>query len=306
MIEDYKKRESYSSAHICAAVKRSIFTYYGADHELYMGDVTPQFLTGYEHWLTVTKKCSWNTSSLYIRFIRIACNRALEDGNVKHIPNLFKHVFTHVTRNHERALLPKEMRMLITPDAADAPAGSGAPKRRSPRRPILKAALYLELLVRLQGISFRDLATLRKADVHGDYIVFRRQKTGVEVHIRLTESVRNLLGRCKADPDSPFLLNLLDSTLTGEALYNNYCRALRNMNYYLKKLALLRGVCRKVSSYCARHTWATVAKDQKIPLLVIAECLGHTSATTTEAYLKASDNNCLDAANATVVKHILG
>jgi integrase len=306
LIHAYNDSGRFSAARICVAVKNSLREFCGDDLDLYVDDLTPNLMSSYENFLIIEKKCSWNTSSLYLRFIRVLYNRVLEEGRVAYIPNLFKHVFTGVLSNHQRALKPQELRALLAENSSSEQVDSDAEMFNMPDRLTAKAAVCLELLFRLQGISFRDLAMLRKADVHDDYLVIRRKKTGVEMHIRITAQVRKLFQQCEGDADSPFLLNLLDGKLTGKALYQNYCHALSRMNYYLKKLAVLRGVCRNVTSYCARHSWATIAKNADVPLLIISECMGHSSVTTTQTYLKASDNERLDAANALVVKRVFG
>jgi integrase len=160
----------------------------------------------------------------------------------------------------------------------------------------------MELMFRLRGLSFIDLAMLRKSDIQGDYLVFRRRKTGAEMRIRLTDEIRALLRQYASAPGSSFLLDLLDSNLKGKALYDDYRKARRNFNYALNKVAEMQHLYRKVSSYCARHTWATMAKNCDIPVAIISESLGHASITTTEAYLKASNNTRLDDANEKVCK----
>lgn len=56
--------------------------------------------------------------------------------------------------------------------------------------------------------------------------------------------------------------------------------------------------------YCARHSWASAAKDKNIPLSVISEGMGHESESTTQIYLASLDNALVDRANAQILKNL--
>jgi integrase len=282
---------------------------------MYLDELTALTLKSYENHLRGQKSLSWNTCSTYMRGLRLVLYQAMAKGYIPYTPNLFKDVFTGVCHNHQRSLTLDEMRTLLSeeeerkhkheqaaPDPECPPEEPAAPLKLTD-----KARICLELMLRMRGLPFIDLAMLRKSDLQGNYLVIRRHKTGTPLRIPVTPVIRSLLRKCAAtDPDSPYLLDWIDWHLTGEALYNSYCSALRRFNFLLKRLAALKGLACKVSSYCARHTWATTAKICDIPLVVISECLGHASTSTTEAYLKASDGSKLDHANATVISKIFG
>jgi integrase len=53
----------------------------------------------------------------------------------------------------------------------------------------------------------------------------------------------------------------------------------------------------KLTSYVARHSWATIAKDLNVPISVISEGLGHEDIKTTQIYLDSFDDEVLDKAN---------
>jgi integrase len=266
-----------------------------------------------------------NTSSTYLRVLQAVYNRALSRRLVSFIPRHFSDVFTGVQRNHNRAMSADAMKRLLTyrwdPKAAEAeaeadvkvmePADTQECTADSPRRSgweMLKARACLELMLRLRGLPFVDLAFLHKSDIQGNYLVLHRHKTGSILRIRLTREIRALLMkyRCQ-DFSSPLLLNILNPALSDAAQFDDYRRCLRTFNAWLKKLAKLCGVDpAEVSSYSARHTWATAAKYCNIPLTVISESLGHASPVTTEAYLKSFGDEALDRANRVVTKFIFG
>ncbi len=107
------------------------------------------------------------------------------------------------------------------------------------------------------------------------------------------------------DSSSPYLLNFLSGTLKGEAAFNEYGRKLRNLNFQLTRLSELCGVGDiKVSSYTARHTWATLAKYCHVPEEMISEGLGHSSLEVTRTYLKSFDGDELAKVNQVIINYI--
>ena len=79
-----------------------------------------------------------------------------------------------------------------------------------------------------------------------------------------------------------------------------YQLALRSFNQQLMLLGELLGLGDKLSSYTARHTWATMAYYCEIHPGVISEAMGHSSITVTETYLKPFKNKKIDEANVMV------
>ncbi|MDR1004977.1 MAG: site-specific integrase [Prevotellaceae bacterium] len=291
VIHELRQHGKHAAASLHRSTRNSLKGFIG--ETFYLDELTPDFLKRYEEYLTVVRVCSRNTSSTYLRVLQAVYNRAVRSGLVAFIPMLFHDVFTGVSPNHERTLGAAEMRALLTD-----------PKQPL-AEPLQKARIYIELMLRMRGLPFIDLAMIRKVDVKNGYLIIRRKKTGTPMRIQLSDEMLALISQCSAtDPDSPFLLDILPAGVEGEALYRTYGKALRRQNYNLKKLARQTGLFVNVSSYCARHTWATAAKQCNLSLHVISECLGHASVTTTEAYLKAFDNSVLDEANATVTDYI--
>ncbi len=292
VILELKSCGRYSTAHVYDSVLRSVGDY--CADPLTLEGLTPEFLKNYETHLIVRKNLAWNTSSTYLRCLQAVYNRAVERSLVPFIPRQFSGVFTGAKRNHRRALTASHMRRLLEQ--------SGSVDSH-PR--LKKARICMELMLRLQGLGFVDLAHLRKSDLKNGYLVLQRHKTHMPLHIRVNDDTLRLIRLLlNPHPSSPYLLDILDGRLSGYASYRDYQKQLRYFNASLKQLAASRGVPVSVSTYCARHTWATQAKYCGIPTSVISEGLGHASVTTTEAYLKAFEGGVLDRANARVIQFI--
>jgi site-specific recombinase XerD len=71
----------------------------------------------------------------------------------------------------------------------------------------------------------------------------------------------------------------------------------KNFNKYLKKIGKICGIEANLTSYVARHSWATIAKDLNVPISVISEGLGHEDIKTTQIYLDSFDADVIDKAN---------
>ena len=106
------------------------------------------------------------------------------------------------------------------------------------------------------------------------------------------------------DTSSTYLFQLLNSREGTKEAYHEFQLALRNVNRQLMLLGEMLGLGDKLSSYTARHTWATTAYYCEIHPGVISEAMGHSSITVTETYLKPFRNKKIDEANKKVVDFI--
>lgn len=248
-----------------------------------------------------------NTISTYFRSIRAVYNRAVDDEIIEGEYRLFSKVFTGVCSEKKLALQAEEMQALV-----DENKDAEVTQAVNASEGMLNARQLLTLMLLLQGIGFADLIHLRKEDLRkngkGTYVLnFRRQKTGTELNIQVSPEAVAIINRYRssAESNSPYLLCLLDGTKKGEAAYKEYQRQLRNFNYYLARLAMLCGITTGVSSYTARHTWATLAKFCEVPEEVISEGLGHSSLDVTRTYLKRFESDKLDKANRIIYDYVL-
>ncbi len=152
----------------------------------------------------------------------------------------------------------------------------------------------------MRGISFIDLAYLKKKDVKNEIISYQRHKTGQTLEIALTPEMKEIIDRhsnlCK---DSDYLLPVLHR---GDS-YQSYNNALKKQNNHLKILSKMIGLDQGLTTYVTRHSWATIARNQGIPVSLISQGLGHESERTTKIYLGSFDYTPLHTANQTIINH---
>ena len=101
--------------------------------------------------------------------------------------------------------------------------------------------------------------------------------------------------------ESPYLFPILSAEGGEDTIYREYQQALRIFNYQLTKLGELLGLTTELTSYTARHTWATLAYYLEVHPGIIREAMGHSSIKVTETYLKPFNIKKLDETNLSLI-----
>ena len=151
-----------------------------------------------------------------------------------------------------------------------------------------------------RGMSFVDIALLKKSDVFPGVIRYRRHKTGQLLEIGINRQIQNLLERY-GDTSGDYLFPLVDES---ETPYSGYKKAYNRMRYALKKVSWNIGMSIPLRLHAARHCWAMMARENGAPLHTISECLGHSSEKVTRIYLKELDRSVLDEVNNHIADNI--
>jgi integrase len=155
-----------------------------------------------------------------------------------------------------------------------------------------------------RGMCFVDMAFLRKSDLRGDTIVYRRHKTAQRIELHVLPAMRRIIDWfAPYTAGSHYLFPII--TDGDKDVMLQYDSGLRLQNQRLKKIARLHGIKNGLSTHSARHSWATVAKSVSLPLAVISEGLGHSNQRTTEIYLASLERSVLDYASRVVSDAIL-
>lgn len=249
---------------------------------------TPERLKEYEDWLA-GQQSSPNTISTYMRTLQAVYNRWMSPGIEGYNPVLFKDVYTKVESRTKRALTAEQMEQLRNTDF------SVLTLRQQ------QVLTYFLLMFMLRGMPFIDLAHLRKSDLRNRRITYRRHKTGKLMGVDVPPDAMRLLQKYRDKTDSEYLFPLLHGGLFMEEHHHRYQETLRHFNRELARLMkqLLPGV--SVSSYTARHTWATLAYHSGVPVGLISQSLGHSSIRVTMTYLKPFDAEVIDRINRQVI-----
>lgn len=222
-----------------------------------------------------------------MRVLKAVYNRLVAEKRLEYGATLFDDVYTRVESQTKRSLKQEQMHALLHTDFSQLPKAGQC------------ALAYFLLMFLFRGMPFIDLAYLRKQDVKGNCVTYCRHKTGRKMTVRIPREAEVLLEEWRnRNPDSGYLFPILDHTLAKDKeLYACYQKALRNFNRQLAQAASLLLPDIAISSYTARHTWATLAFYAGASVGIISKALGHSSIKVTETYLRPFENEKVDAAN---------
>lgn len=284
---------NFGTAHVYRSSLNAIIAYRGKS-DFFFSEVTSEWLKGFEVHLR-NRGCSWNTVSTYMRTFRAVYNRAVNLRKAPYVPYLFRFVYTGTRADHKRALADDDMKKVFV----------NLSRKAGVSLPVRQAQELFILMFLLRGMPFVDLAYLRKSDLRDNVITYRRRKTGCSLSVTLTPEAMILIKKyMNRDSSSPYLFSFLKSREGTKEAYREYQLALRSFNQRLMLLGELLGLGDKLSSYTARHTWATTAYYCEIHPGIISEAMGHSSITVTETYLKPFQDKKIDEANKQVLDFV--
>ena len=252
-----------------------------------LDDVDSDMMMAYEAYLKNTG-VSPNSSSFYMRNLRAVYNRAVEkDLTSQRFP--FKHVYTGVDKTVKRAVPLKVIKKIKEKDFTMNPTFDFA-------RDIFLMSFYT------RGMSFVDMAYLRKKDLQNGVLSYRRRKTGQQLFIKWEKCMQEIVDKYDTSQSSYLLPIIKPFSEIDER--KQYIYAAHNINRCLKIIGKELGLSVSLTLYVARHAWASIAKSKNVPLSVISEGMGHDSEATTRIYLASLDTMAIDKANSMILKSL--
>lgn len=290
LIQAQRNEQRFGTAHVYQSTLNRIRKY-ERSNRMPFSKLNREWLKGFERQLRF-EQLKENTISTYLRMLKAVYNQAVDHGLAVYMPRLFKHVHTGVDAKRDRSLEPEALRKLIAPS-------------RVLRGNLEETRSIFLLLLMLQGMPFVDLVHLRKCDLKNGVILYRRQKTGSELSVTVDPEAMAIIEKYRSvNPDSPYLFPFI--TASGWEGYRQYQNALREFNQSLSFLSSLLGLNAGLSSYKARHTWASLANFLGFDKKLISECMGHSSLKITETYFKAQGDARIKKVNQGVISFLTG
>jgi len=285
LIRKFRRNSRIRTAETYASTLNS-FRKFRQNEDIMLDALTSEVLEEYQAHLQ-RRGVTLNTISFYMRILRAVYRRAVDSELIER-HNPFRRVYTGVDKTVKRALPLRLVRKIKALDLSHVPALDYA-------RDMFIMSFYL------RGMSFVDMAFLRKADLRNGYIFYRRRKTGQQLVIAWTKEMQKLLDKYSENPNDYLLPIIRKAGVNERSTYRN---ASYNINRSLKVIADKVGITMPLTLYVARHSWASAAKAKGIPVSVISEGMGHDSETTTRIYLASLDTSVVDKANALIIRSI--
>lgn len=243
-------------------------------------------MEGYQQWL-LRQGVTLNSVSCYMRSLRSLLNKTYP-----HVltDRLFEHVFTGKMRTDKRSISIDDVcrisRLQLPPASALA----------------FSRDLFLFSLYAL-GMPFVDMAFLRKTDISNGYICYNRHKTGQRIRIKIEPPMQHIIERYGRQAVGVFVFPILTSP-DSPTLNVEYETARSRYNRHLRRLGCMACIPRTLTSYVARHSWASAAYHSNIELSVISKAMGHASPNTTLTYIREIDDRRIEAANSMLIRMV--
>ncbi len=300
-----EKAGQYRTANAYRTVSKGLITF-NNEHDIPLSDINAHLIKSFEMHLKSKGRLP-NTISYYMRNLRCIYNRAVKEKRIHaRRDNPFADVFTGVKKTQKRALTVEEVTRLnkleLHARLKSLPAGSMEHVQISN---LYFAWRLFFFCFHARGMCFVDMAYLKKSHLRNGTMCYYRKKTGQLIEVKITREMQRIIdsfaGMVK---HSEFVFPIITDSKKDER--TQYETAMCIQNRRLKELARMAGIEKTLTTHVARHSWASIGKQQNLPVWVISEGLGHASEKITYSYLASFDQSVLDKANKLIAKAIKG
>jgi site-specific recombinase XerD len=279
LIQNMNVQNRQKTASIYATAKRS-FARFRSEQDIILDKIDNELLLNYEVYLK-NAGIRKNSISCYMRALRSIYNQAVKKGltTQKHP---FREIYTGVDKTIKRAVDEAIIIQLKNRDFAGQ------------KELVLAQDLFMFSFY-MRGMSFVDMANLKQSNVKNGYITYSRSKTKQTLTVKIEKCMEEIIARYKEQTVDDYLL----------PIYNpenyNHISHLRTYNKRLQRISKLLNLEKSLSSYVARHSWATLAHHKGVSIEIISESMGHENENTTRIYLASLGQSIIDKANASII-----
>lgn len=291
-IQQLKEENRLGYAESFKGLKSSIILY--CDNlDFPFSDIDQQWLKGYEMFLIRSGKKE-NTVGIRFRSLRVLYNRAVSEKLVKREYYPFDDF--KVSRFHEqtmkRAISKEDIKRIMSLDLHTV---------TTYHSPYLSLGRDLFLFSYLScGINLTDMARLRYCDVFEGRLSYHRQKTGKLISFQLQPLALDIIEKYRKPEATPndYVFPILDRKVhkTAVQIRDKVRKANKAANKALHRIGEQLGIPIDLTTYVARHSYATVLKRSGVSTAIISESLGHSSERVTQIYLDSFENSQIDEA----------
>ena len=285
-IKQLKKNGQVGTASTYIAAKKSLEIFCYNRTKLNFQDVTHEFLQKYENWILGAGK-SLTTVGIYLRCVKQLYNEAIRNDNALREDYPFGRDKYKIAqpRNVKKALPLSDIAKIF---------------RYEPEKDSLEC-FYRDLFLfsyLANGMNLKDISLLKYGYIHGEYIHFRRAKTELTnrnskpIDVYMTDEIKEIIKHwgCKLVSSNNYIFPILTDGLTPDKIHTKVRSATTQTNKYIKRIAAKLGINENISTYSARHSFATIMKNSGASVEFISEQLGHTSVETTACYLDSFED----------------
>jgi integrase len=293
-IQHFKDRNQVGNAKVYSDTFNQLKAFVG-NKDFSFSQLDYSFLVKFETHMK-SKDLSDNGISVRFRTIRALFNSAIEESFVKRdiYPfNRFKISERYSTKTKKRAITKEDIKKI---ESLVLKKNTSA----------FEAQQLFLFSYYGQGINFVDIAHLKWSNLINGRIFYRRAKTGNELNFKLAEPALGIIEHfkiTKTPVQGDYIFPILNKEIhiTPTQKHNRIHKVLTRVNKELKNIGKALAIEVSLTSYVARHTFATVLKSSGVNTAVISEAMGHQTEAITQTYLKSFENSIIDEA----MEHLL-
>ncbi|MGM9705666.1 MAG: tyrosine-type recombinase/integrase [Prevotella sp.] len=286
-IDKKTRMQCYGTAKTYTNALRSFRRFRGGI-DLTFHEMDARMMEAYETWM-LHGGLRLSSAACYMRTLR-TLYRMAEDEDVARDDGIFRKVHLSVGKTRRRAVTTDVIRAIQALDLSRRPSLSFA-------RDIFMFSFYT------RGMSFVDIAYLKKSDLKDGLLTYHRRKTFQCLTLEWEQPMQAIVSRYAQQTDGS---SYMFPIVSGESAADRaaYEQTLQRTNRNLRRIGRMIGLTVPLTTYVARHSWASIARDMNIPLPLISEGLGHDSDKTTQVYLASLDTSRINSANKMIIKRI--
>lgn len=252
--------------------------------DLTFAEITPLFLKKYESWM-LTNTNSISTVGIYLRSLRAIYNLQNIDKSVYPFGNGKNKYSIPTSKNIKKALTIEEIAKIYN-------------YQTEPNSTKDMAKDYWLFLYLCNGMNVKDFCLLRWENIDNNMLSYNRSKTersrkqSKRISVALKPETLEIIkkwGQQSLD-NKAFIFPHLNNKMNAEKKRATYQQLTKIINKYMKLIAIDVGIEKKVTTYFARHSFATVLKRSGANIAMISDLLGHSSVNVTESYLDSFEN----------------
>ena len=298
-------KQSLGKNYKCAAKRLQDFLELQGLEDLPIEKMNQKTIQQFEGWLH-QQGISKNASSAYLRSLHAIYMRI--EGDATTLKDPFTGTYRGVAKTRKRALTEEDVRQIAAFDIVRAlrkeylMAGKKTNSKRFLQK-VQKLTFARDMFIFsfcARGMTYVDMAFLRKSDVRQGVISYHRRKTGQSLQVKIEPDMQHIMDRYPSATTYQF--PIIHDCRNAHQTYTSYLSAISYYNKALTELGELLGM--KLSSYVVRHSWATIA-NERVSTAFVSQSLGHESIRTTEIYLKTLTTSSIDQANHTLLLQLL-
>lgn len=279
-----RKEGRISTAVSYEVAMRSVMKYSQRD-ELGVKEITVKWLKDYENWMLNKQKNSVTTVGIYLRCVRKVLNDEIAAGRlpVKKYPFGSRAYKIPESNNTKKALTKEQVQSILNY------------KCSTPSEEYFRDLWMFSYLS--NGMNPKDILNLKYRAIKEDRIIYMRAKTRSsnpkEIYVVLLPQIRDIIEKWgnKNRHEDQYVFPILNDNMNPEEVYRRVQQTVKNINKYMKRIGKALEIEKPITTYTARHAFATVLKLSGESDEVIKESIGHSTVRQTQRYLASFDSD---------------